>query len=170
MTFTCLLLHLRMNRLNMHIFYTYAFILSKPDVQQLQIRIYLAVVMKILCNMFMQKDSLVSVILYFTSNVCLYQAFPREQNYGSIIVLHKGASSVMQDYTKLSTYASLPSILQESLRNSRWHKSPFKSHYWFLPNVLGLSRWFTTPPLMDFLVLLRVRTFFPNTRKKHIGQ
>lgn len=68
---------------------------------------------------------------------------------GCIIALYKGASSVMQNYIKLNTYVSPPSILQESLKNSRRHKSPFKSHYYFLSNVLGLSRWFMTPALME---------------------
>lgn len=165
MTFTSLLFNLRMNRLNMHIcLYIHsskARCLAMPE-QDLH--------MYILCNIFMQEDSLVLAILYFMPNVCLQQAFPIEQNYGSITAIQKGAGCVVQNYIKLSTYASPPSILQESLKNSRRHKSPFKSHQQFLPNVLGLSRWFMTPPLMAFFVLFCMRTFFPNTRIKHIRQ
>lgn len=149
MTFICLLLNLRMNRLNMHIYLCFHSVkarclsMTKQDLH--------AHYVICLCRN----------ILILCQNVCVQQAFPTEQNYGSIIAIQKGASSVMQNYIKLSTHASPPSILQESLKNSRRHQSPFKSHYQSLPNVLGLSRWFMTPPLMDsFCFVLCENIFF----------
>lgn len=147
--------------------FSYAFILSKPDVQQCQSRIYIAVVMKALICLYRK---ILQSWLFFILPQMFTCTFPIEQNYGGIIALYKGASSVRQNYIKLSTYVPPPSILQESLKSSRRHKSPFKSHYQFLPNVLGLSRWFMTPPLMNFFVLFCVRTFSPNTRIKHVRQ